>query len=453
MKRIIIILSFLPLLVSGQMAMMTMPASQVYFMNLPVQDVYDMDNVDNIIIEGGQITNHDIELAGGNCIRMINCDNVIIKNMFFKGSIREAVSLENCSNVLVINCFFAGNANGVYALNSTGVVVRNNEILNPHGARGGRGQFVQFDACYGANNLVEYNLGYSFEGEGYPEDWISLVQTTTGTNLSPVTVRYNKFTGGGPSLSGGGIMSGDLTGSYQLVEYNELKFCGNYGVAISGGDYNTVSNNIVYDIQRPWSNVGMYIANYSGVGTTCSNATMTNNKSTWTHKDGFSNAFYDAGDCSATTYSGNTSASLSDFTFPSGRWFLKMNDDDVWRLREINEPYRVNETTGGDDEFPPTPARPTANAGSDQSTSGTSVTLNSTGSSSTNGYNYQWVQVTGPVKATIVSPTSSSTSVTGLSVAGVYTFRLVVKEDADGEGEANEFYRAGDADWVTITKT
>ena len=75
---------------------------------------------------------------------------------------------------------------------------------------------------------------------------------------------------------------------------------------------------------------------------------------------------------------------------------------------------------------------PTANAGADQliTLPTTSATLNGTGSSDPDGtiVTYAWSKVSGG-SATITSPSSATTTVTGLS-QGVYYFRLAVTDDS-----------------------
>ncbi len=75
---------------------------------------------------------------------------------------------------------------------------------------------------------------------------------------------------------------------------------------------------------------------------------------------------------------------------------------------------------------------PVANAGINQSITTTSTTLNGTGSSDPDGTisTYAWTQVgTTPNTATIVSPSSATTSITGL-VSGTYTFNLTVTDNS-----------------------
>ncbi|MBU2972924.1 PKD domain-containing protein, partial [Zobellia sp. B3R18] len=77
---------------------------------------------------------------------------------------------------------------------------------------------------------------------------------------------------------------------------------------------------------------------------------------------------------------------------------------------------------------------PQADAGPDRTITlpTSSVTLDGSGSSDTAPgtiASYAWTQVNGPTTATIVSASSASTSVTGLTIAGDYTFRLTVTDN------------------------
>jgi hypothetical protein len=87
---------------------------------------------------------------------------------------------------------------------------------------------------------------------------------------------------------------------------------------------------------------------------------------------------------------------------------------------------------------------PVANAGADQGIvlPTSSVTVNGSGSSDPDGTitDYLWTKISGPSTFTITTPTSVSTSITGL-VLGVYVFRLQV---TDNEGDS-------DTDEMTVT--
>ncbi|MBO9154219.1 PKD domain-containing protein [Chitinophaga sp. GCM10012297] len=78
-------------------------------------------------------------------------------------------------------------------------------------------------------------------------------------------------------------------------------------------------------------------------------------------------------------------------------------------------------------------APPTANAGQDVTitlpASTTTLTGKGTPASGSTISTYAWTQTAGPVTGTIAAAGSASTSISGLTQAGTYTFRLTVKDD------------------------
>ena len=79
---------------------------------------------------------------------------------------------------------------------------------------------------------------------------------------------------------------------------------------------------------------------------------------------------------------------------------------------------------------------PTANAGSDQTISTSTTTLNGSGMDNDGTVtSYSWTKVSG-TGGTIVSPNSASTQVTGLS-SGVYVFKLTVTDNGGATGNDN----------------
>jgi hypothetical protein len=75
---------------------------------------------------------------------------------------------------------------------------------------------------------------------------------------------------------------------------------------------------------------------------------------------------------------------------------------------------------------------PTANAGTDQSITlpSSSVTLSGSGSDADGSISsYAWTKVSGPATGSIASPSSASTGVSSLTIAGSYAFRLTVTDN------------------------
>ena len=111
----------------------------------------------------------------------------------------------------------------------------------------------------------------------------------------PVQVIGNWIRGGGPSTSGGGIMTGDDGGSYILIKDNILVNPGQYGIAISSGHHITITNNKIFASKQPVTNVGLYAWNQ--YTTDCSSNTISKNRVNFTNKSGVLNNFWNAGNC------------------------------------------------------------------------------------------------------------------------------------------------------------
>ncbi|MBD0260151.1 MAG: right-handed parallel beta-helix repeat-containing protein [Cytophagales bacterium] len=254
------------------------------------------NGVSNITISGLRITN-----ASGPCIILNNCSNVRIENCILGPSLDEGVRIYGSTNVTITNCSFESNSSGVYALQSTGIRVNYNQFSNVQGPFP-RGQFVQFDkvSVHPTNPVaseIKFNVGEITCREGNPEDLIS-IYSSNGTAAYPILVKGNKLRGGGPSISGGGIMAGDGGGSYTVIEDNLVVNPGNYGIAISGGFNNTIRNNQIYaryQCHNGWQlncggtepkilgfcgDVGIYVNNFAG-SPYCGGHVVQQNKVKW----------------------------------------------------------------------------------------------------------------------------------------------------------------------------
>ncbi len=397
--------------------------SQTNYLKLPKSAPLTINGRSNMVIENLAFTN-----LTGNDLTILNSSNITVRNCYFGVSQGMGVELEYANNITIENCFFANNMTGVYATSCSSIKVNNNQFINAQGPFP-RGQFVQFNTVGGPGNSVSGNRGECFRGESYAEDLVNMYRTN-GTSQSPVIVKDNMFRGGGPSPSGGGLMSGDFDGGYVTVENNQLVFPGNYGVAMAGGNNIILRNNTIYAEREAWSNVGMYV--WAQQGASCSNVSVTGNKVTFTHKDGFSNPYWDGGNCGNINWSSNTSGhSLASMNFPK-QLITVVSEDELWQVRDQSREFVVNTQVR---EMPPWLSRPTANAGNDKTVTSTTTTLTGSG-----GNNYRWVQVSGPNTSTMANATSNTVNISGL-VNGTYTFRL----------EAHDAQGAGDADWVVVT--
>jgi len=269
-----------------------------------------ISNQSNVVIENLRFDN-----SNGNALNITGSNNITIRNCFFNKATAEAISIENGSNITIENCLFNRVTTGVYALSSQTIKIRNNQFVNVRmRSTGGRGQFVQFNSVTGAGNLIEDNKGENFPGESDPED-LSSLYSSSGTAANPISIRNNIFRGGGPSASGGGIMTGDNGGSYQVVENNVLLDPGQYGIAAAGGSNISLINNKIYASQQPFTNNPLYV--WAQAGASCSNINVKGNRVNWTDKNGSINNGWDAGNCSSTSFEYPTTISLAEMNVPA----------------------------------------------------------------------------------------------------------------------------------------
>lgn len=220
----------------------------------------------------------NLNIAGGSvpAITLKNCYNVHITNCKLTNSSDVGIYLFNCHNITIDYNYFTNVSTGVYVDHSQAgaIVVDNNQFLNMKGPFP-RGQFVQFNNVNGAGSSVSHNKGENILGQSYPEDAINIYQSN-GTASSPIMVVGNWIRGGGPSASGGGIMLGDQGGSYVYASDNVLVNPGEYGMAIAGGDHNSIVNNQIYGVSQSFTNVGLYVNSIGGYNET--NSTVKGNK-------------------------------------------------------------------------------------------------------------------------------------------------------------------------------
>jgi len=182
---------------------------------------------------------------------------------------------------------------GVVADGCSGIKVLHNDVKNVQGPMP-RGQMVQFGNVLGGGNSISYNVVENIDGQSFPEDAISLYMSK-GISTDPIQIIGNWIRGGGPSTSGGGIMTGDEGGSYILVQDNILVNPGQYGITISSGDHITIKNNKIYSGKEPFSNIGLSAYRQYDIETTAN--TIMNNEVNFTNKDGELNCLWNAGNC------------------------------------------------------------------------------------------------------------------------------------------------------------
>lgn len=216
----------------------------------------------DFVIEGLDFSGVD-----GDVIALYDCENVIIKNNRFRNSNKRGIYLFNCKNVTIVDNTFDHVHTALTASTSQGVKFEYNDVYNIGGKLSesndtDNGFVTLFIQVTGAGNSVSYNAAENIYGDSSPGDLININQSH-GTAQSPIIVKGNWFRGGGPSHSGGGILIGDLGGSYQIAEDNVLVNPGQYGMGIGGGHSMILRNNKVYAKSQFFTNVGFSIANWS----------------------------------------------------------------------------------------------------------------------------------------------------------------------------------------------
>lgn len=231
--------------------------------------------------------------------------DVVIEGKTFRalGSLVIAVRLVNCQRITIRNCDFADVAECLYAVNCSDITItdcRFRNITGPAQPRTGANvaNFVQMNNVNGG--LIARNKGLG----GDTEDVISLYKS------SNFIVEDNHIEGTNwTSGSGSGIAIGDDGGSNNIARRNILVNPGQVGIFIAGGVNNQIRDNILIGQQRPKSNVGMYVWNQYQWA--CSGHTVTGNKVSWKHADGFSNPFYNANNCGPVAGTNDLNASLN----------------------------------------------------------------------------------------------------------------------------------------------
>jgi parallel beta-helix repeat protein len=242
-----------------------------------------------------------ISNSSGHCISLINCSDITIQNCKLGPSKGNGINLYNCKNIKVVHCTMESVSTGVFASLCTRIEVSNNEVKNVIGPYP-RGQMVQFDHVSGGGNLIANNTCENVTGQSRPEDVISLYMSD-GIAESRIQVIGNRIRGGGPSTSGGGIMTGDRGGSYILVQDNILVNPGSYGITIASGHHITIRNNRIFGEMKSFSNFGLSVWNQ--YTTDCFADTIMNNEVNFTNKKNELSNLWNPGNCGS-VYGWNT---------------------------------------------------------------------------------------------------------------------------------------------------
>ena len=247
------------------------------------------------IVDGLRISN-----PNGHCIIIKNSSNVLIQNSTIGPCGGHGIDIQDSVDISIQANDFADVWKGVYAHRSSQVDVSNNHGLNltsPDPIKI-KANFVQFDKVSGSGNRINYNVIRNIPGESYPEDIISLFEVE-GAVADPIQVIGNRIWGGGPSASGGGIMTGDSGGSNILVKDNILVDPGQFGIAIAGGHNIQVVNNKIFARPQSFNNVGIYVWRATELDETpeCREHTVLGNQVNYSRGDGTKNGGWNSENC------------------------------------------------------------------------------------------------------------------------------------------------------------
>ena len=254
-------------------------------------------------VSNKSIRNLDISGGSSACITLTNCSYDTITYCKLHNSTGVGIYLYNCSHIYIRYNYFTVVASGVYADHcGNNIQITTNQFLNMQGPFP-RGQFVQFNNVIGAGSYIISNKCENISGQSNAEDGISIYQSN-GTSASPIEIIGNWIRGGGPSSSGGGIMLGDQGGSYATASNNILVNPGEYGMAITGGYDEVLSDNIVFGASQSFTNVGIYVDNIGGYIT--SDCYVVSNKVNFFNSNGYSNpAWLDGSTAKPNGWDGN----------------------------------------------------------------------------------------------------------------------------------------------------
>lgn len=264
-------------------------------------------NSQNIRIENSQIGP-----CRGSGIEILNSNNITLNGNFITQTEgMPNVYAREIKNLRVEKNQMTQGSSGVYIERGQEIQVNKNRIFNVQGPFP-RGQFVQFNEVNGPRNSISCNLGENQLGRSYAEDAINLFRSA-GSPESYIEVYGNKIKGGGPSQSGGGIMTGDGGSSFFINAHrNILVNPGQYGIAAAGGHTINIYQNQVYAKSQSFTNVGIYV--WDQYKSNCSNISVFSNLISWLSKDGSPNPLWSHGNCGTVAGwdSNNTSAHINE---------------------------------------------------------------------------------------------------------------------------------------------
>jgi hypothetical protein len=225
--------------------------------------------------------------------------DIVIKNKLFSGGNGRSIILESCNNVTIQDIDFDSAFNGIYMLSCTGNLDIGWLRYKNWAAPSGIVNLVQFDKCTFSGSLHDCKgVG------GKTEDIISVYKSGGPSAPKALTIERCHFEGTNwSSGSGSGLMIGDGGGGNIVVQDITLTNPGQVGIGIAGGTNIIAQRCTIFGEQRPLSNIGMYVWDQSGLGS--SGISVLNNRVRWKDATGTVNGFWNAGNSGVVTNVGN----------------------------------------------------------------------------------------------------------------------------------------------------
>jgi hypothetical protein len=236
-----------------------------------------------------------------------------ISDQHFSGAEGYAINLYNCHDVVIERCTFDNVGAAMRVQLCTNVTIRDCAFWNIQGPGGefpNAGVFVQTIDCDGV--VVEDCWGVNVPAESAPEDVLSMFQSRD------VTFQRNRIWGHGSSTSAATINLGDGGGcEYGQAIDNVIVHARNAAISVNGGDFMTVSGNVVYAERASGGYAGGVTVN-NFYDDNCSAVEFTGNRMYWRGSAGTASALVnvDSG-CGTVVDTGNT---WNDTTVTESEW-------------------------------------------------------------------------------------------------------------------------------------
>jgi len=216
-----------------------------------------------------------------------------VANADFAGRRNDVMHFHDCPGLTIINVY----VNGVRST-GFGSGDKGNRVFKLMGAMHGctitRGTYieagrqpVQFANAFVDNGDLSYNavFGRGPEDSDY-EDMFNFY-SSGGDTGAPLSIHHNLLSGGGPSLSGTGMILGDAgkgkRSSHLHASHNIAISTGAVGLSIAGGVGNRLTDNICFNLSPvtdPQS-VGMMCKDFQYSGQPMRSAVMARNRVYW----------------------------------------------------------------------------------------------------------------------------------------------------------------------------